>query len=218
MADSQLLRAASRRRPQMSADAELMPCASHTRAAATARPLWCEHRMRERARIRKAKGCCALLDDCGSSEYDEYRVVLGSVWFREVGTRQYSIWWSTGTRVRYSLSEYRAHRAILRAFRLAAEYVEVCCILRLELTRREIAQKRGLWSTERKACSTASTRFDGEYDRVERSTFGSQSGSALARSMALLETAGAMTATRDPVRSHTYKYTREDRELTQWRS
>ena len=81
MADSQLLRAASRRRPQMSADAELMPCASHTRAAATARPLWCEHRMRERARIRKAKGCCALLDDCGSSEYDEYRVVLGSVWF-----------------------------------------------------------------------------------------------------------------------------------------
>ena len=70
MADSQLLRAASRRRPQMSADAELMPCASHTRAAATARPLWCEHRMRERARIRKAKGCCALLDDCGSSEYD----------------------------------------------------------------------------------------------------------------------------------------------------
>ena len=116
-ADSQLLRAASRRRPQMSADAELMPCASHTRAVATARPLWCEHRMRERARIRKAKVCCALLDDCGSSEYDEYRVVLGSVWFREVGTRRYSISWSTGTRVRYSLSEYRAHRAILRAFR-----------------------------------------------------------------------------------------------------
>ena len=25
--------------------------------------------------------------------------------------------------------QYRAHRAILRAFRLAAEYVEVCCIL-----------------------------------------------------------------------------------------
>ena len=113
-------------------------------------------------------------------------------WFREVGTRRYSIWWSTGTRVRYSLSEYRAHRAILRAFRLAAEYVEVCCILRLELTRREIAQKRGLWSTERKACSTASTRFDGEYDRVERSIFGTQSGSVLARSMALLETAAAM--------------------------
>ena len=169
------------------------------------------HARRTRARLRQRDLCGAsiacesvhaferqrdavrfFLDDCGSSEYDEYRVVLGSVWFREVGTRQYSIWWSTGTRVRYSLSEYRAHRAILRAFRLAAEYVEVCCILRLELTRREIAQKRGLWSTERKACSTASTRFDGEYDRVERSIFGTQSGSVLARSMALLETAAAM--------------------------
>lgn len=184
MAGSQLLRAASRRRPQTSADAELMPCASHTRAAATARPLWYE-RSHARACDAFELGCC---------RERVRRVPRGTrKWISLVfGTPRYSISWSTGTRVRYSLSEYRAHRAILRAFRLAAEYVEVCCILRLELTRREIAQKRGLWGTERKAWSTASTRFDGEYDREERSIFGTRSGSVLAWSMALHEKAAAM--------------------------